>query len=198
MAMVLATILIILPAISWIYLKDGLEWHKKAVKELGHYGKIPVHNLHSPDGTKTNVLAGAVTVIHIFGDKPGLTEENKTIMNNVERLQQRFGRLSDGRIRPAFRLAMISSNEASELKSRYQTMLSVDDPTWVWTHSLGAWPPLITKAYDMYCQDQGVKPVPHYFALADTSGQIRRFYNALDEKELGRLVEQIPFLLPKD
>ncbi len=198
MAMVLATILIILPAVSWFYLRDGLNWHKKAVAELGHYGQIPVHNLHSPNGTKANVLAGAVTVVHIFGNGVELTEDNKTIMNNVERLQQRFGRLSDGRMRPGFRLAMISSNEASEFKSRYQTMLSVDDPTWVWTHALGAWPSPITKGYEMYCQDQGVKPVKHYFALADTSGQLRRFYNALDEAELGRLVEHIPFLLPKD
>jgi len=56
----------------------------------------------------------------------------------------------------------------------------------------------LVNAYDLYCQQNGVKPVSYYYALSDTAGTIRCFYNALDEKEIGRMVEHIALLLPKE
>ncbi len=195
---VLALLFVGLPAISWLYLRNGLNWRREAQQELkGEYGKIlPVTVIH-PDGSKDNLLAQKVCVIHYFGANPDLTPENKHILDTGERLFQQFG-FKSAAAPDYFRLVMISQDGTAEFRTHARTLPSADYATWVWSGGLNSWRAALVNAYTYYCQQNGVKPVSHYYALADTTGTIRRFYNALSEKEVGRMVEHIALLLPRE
>jgi len=188
----LFVILVLLPGISWIYLSGGLNWHKKAIGELQNYGKIRAAYVIYPDGTKEDRLKSKVTVLHIFGEKPDLTDANRSIINTGERLFDQFGTNDN------FRMAMISEGGGTaEFLTHVQTKPSADYATWVWTGGLGSWRTILENGYESYCLAEKAKPDPEYFALTDTTGTIRRFYNALDENQVGRMVEHISLLLPK-
>lgn len=189
-AAALFLILIGLPAISWIYLSNGLKWRKEAVAELADYGKIGKATIIWPDGTWEDQLKGKVVVVHVFGENPDLTDANRQILDTAEKLFDQFGQNHD------FRLAMIASGGTADFRSYFQKMPSVDYATWVWSGGLGSWRPIVENGYESYCLAEGIKPGEKYFALADTSGTIRRFYNALDEKQVDRMVQHIALLLP--
>lgn len=192
---VLFFILVVLPAGSWFYLRGGLNWRRQAQAELQDYGKIRGAFIIYADGTKENQLEGKVTVLHFFGASPDLTEVNKKILDTGERLVQQFG-YKQGNTTDYFRVAMIAEGGTAEFKTHAQTLPSADLVNWVWTGGLGSWNTILANGYDLYCQRNHIQPDKEYFALADTSGVIRRFYDATDEKEIGRMVEHIALLLP--
>ncbi|MCS6927944.1 MAG: hypothetical protein NZM43_00455 [Saprospiraceae bacterium] len=194
---VLVFLLVALPATSWLYLHKGLKWRRDAQEELkGEYGKIlPVTVIYS-DGSKENLLAQKVCVIHYFGANPDLTRENKFILDTGEKLFRQFGYKSASHP-DYFRMVMISQGGSAEFRTYARNLPSANYSNWVWTGGLNSWRATLVNAYTAYCQQNDVKPVRYYYALADTSGTIRRFYNALDEKEVGRMVEHIALLLPR-
>lgn len=193
---ILLIILVGFPAASYMYMRDGFNWRKQAVSELGQYGKIRPAFLILSNGERQNRLEGCVSVIHIFGKDPDLTDANRKIMDDGERLFNQFGVLGDRSIRRDFRLAMISEGGTAEFISYKQKLPSADFATWVWTGGLDSWKVIVDYGYEQFCKKEGIDPVPEYYALTDTSGQIRRYYNALDEKQVGRMVEHIAMLLP--
>ncbi len=188
----LLLILVGLPAVSWIYLRDGLNWRKKAVGELGSYGQVPSAYIHWPDGTQENQLKSKVVVAHLFGDKPDLTEENRKILDIDQKLFDQFGKNLH------FRLAMIAPNATAEFRSYAQRLPSADYANWVWIPGEGYWTSVLNNGFESYYTKNDISSYPYYYALADTAGVIRRFYNAMDDKEVGRMVEQIAILLPQE
>ncbi len=189
-AAALFLIIVVLPGISWLYLRNGLNWRKEAVAELANYGKIAKAPIIWPDGTWEDQLKGKVVVVYLFGENPDLTETNRHILDTAEKLYDQFGQNLD------FRLAMITSGGTAEFRSYHQKMPSAEYVTWVWSGGLGSWRTIMANGYESYCLAEGTKPVPEYFALADTSGTIRRFYNAMDQKQVDRMVQHIAILLP--
>lgn len=191
-ASALFLVLVGFPAVSWLYLQDGLNWRKKAVGELGSYGQIPKATVHWGDGVKENRLKGKVVVVHVFGDKPDLTDDNRKIIDTNQRLFDQFGRNLN------FRMVMVAENATAEFRSYTQKLPSYDFENWVWLPSRGSWPTVLNNGFESYYVRNKISSYPLYYALADTGGVIRRFYNAIDEKEVGRLVEQISILLPPE
>jgi len=192
---VLFVILVVLPAGSWFYLRGGLNWRKAAQAELQDYGKIRSASIIYADGTKENLLQEKICVLHFFGPNPDLTLENRAILQTGERLVQQFG-YKGGNVENYFRLVMIAEGGTAEFKTLAQTLPTANLVNWVWTGGMGSWRTILANGYDAYCQKSGIQPATEYFALSDTSGTLRRFYNALDEKEIGRMVEHIALLLP--
>lgn len=193
---ILFVILVGLPAVSYVYMRDGFNWRKQAISELGEYGKIRPAFLIYPGGERQNRLESSVTVVHIFGKNPDLTDANKKILDDGERLFKQFGQMGDMSIRSDFRLAMIAEGGTSEFVSYKQLRPSADYATWVWTGGIDDWRAVVDYGYEQFCKKEGIQPFPEYYAVTDTSGQIRRYYNALDEKQVGRMVEHIAMLLP--
>lgn len=190
-AAVLTLILVGLPAISWVYLQNGLNWRKSAVGELGTYGQIPKAYMHWADGTKENRLKSKVVVAHVFEPQPDLTPENRKIMDINERLFNQFG------ANLSFCLAMVAEGGTAEFRSYAQKQPNYDYANTVWVPGGGSWTTIMTNGFESYYVRSKIKPYPYYYALTDTGGVIRRFYNAMDEKEVGRMVEQIAILLPQ-
>lgn len=192
---VLFLILVVLPAGSWFYLRGGLKWRMDAQAELKEYGKIRKATVIYADGTKEDMLKGKVCVLHFFGANPDLTLENRAILQTAENLVQQYG-FKPGMAEDYFRIVMIADGGTAEFKTMAQTLPSADLANWVWTGGLGSWNTILANGYDAYCLQNSIRPDAEYFALSDTSGTIRRYYNALDEKEIGRMVEHIALLLP--
>jgi hypothetical protein len=189
-AAALFLILIGLPAVSWFYLRGGLNWRKDALAELSSWGQIRPAYIVWPDGTREDMLDGKVVVVHVFGENPDLTAENRQILDTCEKLFNQFGQTNH------FRLAMVAQGGTAEFRSHFQTMESAEHATWVWTGAVGSWRTIIENGYQYFCRGESIQPDPEYFALADTSGAIRRYYNALDNKQVERMVQHIALLLP--
>jgi hypothetical protein len=192
---IISLILVGLPGGSYLYMRSGLTWRKQAVSELGQYGKIRPAFLILPGGERQNRLESSVAVIHIFGKNPDLTPANRKILDDGERLFSQFGKIGE-QIRPDFRLGMIAEGGTAEFISYKQTLPSADYATWVWTGALDDWRAIVDYGYQQYCKKEGIQPAKEYYAITDTSGQIRRYYDALDEKQVGRMVEHVAMLLP--
>lgn len=185
-------ILVALPGISWLYLRDGLNWRKQAVAELANYGKINKAPIIWPDGTWEDQFKSKVVVLHLFGENPDLTDANKNILDTGQKLFDQFGQ------NHSFRLGMIVSGGTAEFKSHHQTMESADYATWVWTGGVGTWRIVLQNGYESFCLAEKQKPAAEYYALADTSGTIRRYYDALDQSQVDRMVQHIAILLPQE
>jgi hypothetical protein len=189
--------LIVLPAGSYIYLKKGFNWRLKAQSELGDFGRVKEINHFWPDGQKENLIEKKVCVLYFFGEAPALTPENQKIVDTGVELVKQFG-FKPGSETNNFRLVMIASNSPAEFKSYYQTRENADLSNWIWAGGLGSWTTILKNGYDYYCQSQKVTPYQQYFAVSDTSGTIRRFYNAQDPDEVNRMVQHIAILMPKE
>lgn len=189
-------VLIALPAGSYLYMKSGLSWRKKAQDELRIYGKVFPAFVIYPDGAREDELKDKVCVIYFFGEHPDLTPENKRALDVSERLCQQFGYKSNS-MRDDFRLAMITLQGTTEFRSYAQKLPTAELVNWVWNGAMGSWTTILSNGYESFCKDEGIKPAQSYFALADADGTIRRFYDANDEKQIGRMVEHIAMLLPQ-
>lgn len=183
-------VLIILPATSWFYLRNGLNWRKEAVAELGSYGQIRHANILWPDGTKEDRLDGKIVVVHVFGEGPALTPVNRKIIDTGEELFKQFGENEH------FRLAMIADKGAAEFRSYAQTRPSYDYATWVWIGGSSEWQPIMQRGYQAFSEKTGLNDMTEYYALADTAGIIRRYYDATDDEQVKRMVQQVAILLP--
>lgn len=183
-------LLIALPAISWVYLRNGLNWHKEAVAELGSYGQIRHANILWPDGTKEDRLDSKIVVVHVFGQNPELTPINRKIIDTGEELFKQFGKNEH------FRLAMIADRGSAEFRSYAQTRPSSEYVTWVWAGGSEQWQPIMQRGYQAFAEKTNPDPMTEYYALADTAGIIRRYYDADDDEQVKRMVQQIALLLP--
>jgi hypothetical protein len=56
----------------------------------------------------------------------------------------------------------------------------------------------LQNGYESFCLAEKQKPAAAYYALADTSGTIRRYYDALDQSQVDRMVQHIAILLPQE
>jgi hypothetical protein len=171
-------------------MNSGFTLRKEALAKNANYGKVRTVPVIYPDGTKEDQIAGKVCVIHIFGESPDLTPENKKILDTCEKLFNQFG------LNGAFRMVLIAKDGTAEFRSHYQKMASSEFVTWAWTSAIGSWRTIIENGYESFRLAEDVRAVPQYFAVCDVNGQIRRYYNALDDKEIERMAQHIAILLP--
>jgi hypothetical protein len=182
---------ILAPGLSWLYLKMGYNWRKEAITELQHFGQIRSAPIIYANGVREDRAKGKVCVIHIFGANPDLTPANQRVLDINEKLFNQF-KESD-----YFRLVMVAEGGTAAFKSYMQKQESVDFVTSVYTGGVASWEGVMNNSYDLYKTRTGARGVDHWYALTDTMGTIRRFYDAEDDKEVDRMVQQIAILLPK-
>lgn len=188
---ILTLLLFVLPGLSWIYLSGGYNWRKEALSELGVYGKIRSAPVIYPDGTRIDQVAGKICVVHVFGEEPDLTPENLRILDTNEKLFEQF------KESPYFRLVMITEGGTAEFVSAMQTKNSADHACSVYTGGVQSWSTTLNNGYETYIAQSGARPAKTWYALADTAGTIRRYYDAMSDEEMDRMVQQIAILLPK-
>ncbi len=185
------TVLVVFPAVSWIYLKGGLTWRREAISELGQYGKVREAWAVLENSERVNLLEKKVCVIHIFGDKPTLTDANRQIFETYSELANQFGTTDDFRV-----VSLWDGGGAQDFNDFYNQKKLPNEGTWLRSGGLGSWRTIMVNQYENYRLKTKATEVPEYFALSDTSGTIRRFYNALDKSEVERMIQHIAILLP--
>lgn len=193
---VLGILLFGLPAMSYIYLKKGFEWRVDAQSELKDFGKLPELPVIWQDGSNEDMIDGKLCVIYNFGENAELTTTNKSILDTGEELVKQFGFKPES-VRNDFRMVLVRGNESYDFRNYRTARPSADLANWLTTGSVGTFSKIMTEGFNYYCTSEGVTPYPHYFAVADTSGIIRRFYNADDKAEIDRMVQQIAIIIPK-
>lgn len=189
---ILSLLLVVFPAMSWFYLKSGLDWRRSVQAELRNYGKIEKAFMILPGAVKINLLQGKVCVTHLFGENPALSADNKQVIEIGEKLKNQFGQNGN------FRLAMVSEERSPEFLAYIKQMPDADNPVWVWTGGLGGWRTVIENAYESFCLAEKTTPAKSYLALSDTTGMIRCFYDANKKDEIDRMVTHISLLLPAE
>jgi hypothetical protein len=179
----LLMMLIVMPALSWYYLKKGENYQVKMRAELKDYGKLPSFTL--PKLLDTNSINLATDLI------------NKVVIAKVvdanelepgDDLRFALGSLHtqfDERNDIIFLLHTTIKDTARVGAFLRQNKMS--DPSQVVV--TGSDPKLV-QAYHF--------PKPGMMAIVDTLGVIRRYYNYRDGNEVRRLTEHVTVLMHRD
>lgn len=181
--LVLFAMLIVMPALSWYYLKKGEQYQVKMRAELKDYGKLPSFTL--PKLLDTNSINLATDLI------------NKVVIAKVvdanelesgDDLRFALGSLHtqfDERNDIVFLLHTAIKDSARVGAFLRQNKMS--DPTQV----------VVTGSDSKLIQAYRF-PKPGMMAIVDTAGVIRRYYNYRDGNEVRRLTEHVTVLMHRD
>lgn len=83
--LIVILLLVVFPAISWIYLKKGFNYQKSNFEKLKLYGALPVDSLASRDGCFTTLAPGEVTLLVV-----GNPENQSQILELAAKLSEQF------------------------------------------------------------------------------------------------------------
>jgi hypothetical protein len=179
-------LLVVTPGISWVYLSNGLDYHRKALAELKQLGPMPKYNVPTlqGDSLKSETLKDKLVIagtIDIDSSKNGAH-----VLENLKELYAQF----DDRTDVLFLLyvpigadtaAVRKFGESQSLKEKGQIFYL----------------PYFAQDITAYHLPQGkAAPIGPYFALADTKGIVRKVYDLREGSNYARLVEQLALLLP--
>jgi hypothetical protein len=196
--MILATLLlIVLPAMSYMYLSKGWAYRKQVQAELRNYGKINPAMATLPDGSVVDQLDGCVTVIHAFLPNTDLTPDNQRVIDLYKGLYEQFGYKTAESNPRAFRLALAASNSTPAFQSHVRAIPNGRRENWVWLNDYANWSAMLQQGLEQYCREEKMAPFPNWVAVSDTSGTIRRFYNIDQPETIQRMIHQINLLMPQ-
>lgn len=187
----LLLILAVLPAISYLYLKQGADYRRAALNKLDDYGQAPaLASFPAIFGKLPDPLAGQMLVV---GWIDGQHAETRTrYAETLRQLHEQFDEagnlhfitLAQSTLDPGELNALI---EQYNLTDRQQlSFLQLDERDFYRSVEQFNLPQSDFEA-------PGTKPI---VALVDTAMTIRAFYDLSREGEAGRLVEHIAMILP--
>jgi len=179
----LLMMLIVMPALSWYYLKKGENYQVKMRAELKDYGKLPSFTLPKLLDTNSINLATDLinkVVIAKVVDANEL-EPGDDLRFALGSLHTQFDERNDiifllhTTIKDTARVgAFIRQNKMSDPS---QVVVTGSDPK-------------LVQSYHF--------PKPGMMAIVDTLGVIRRYYNYRDGNEVRRLTEHVTVLMHRD
>lgn len=174
-------LLVVLPAMSWVYLSQGLSYQKAKRAELKEFGKIPPfpYLLLNGDSIGESELGGKLLMIFNVSNKDAGSTE--IILKELEKIHRQF----DDRKDVIFLLQADRRDSLflEELLSR----LNLSDPGQVYS---------IVQTAGEYKQFGSGDYAAAQVAIADSSGIVRQYYDFLDGNRVRRSVEHIAMLMP--
>jgi hypothetical protein len=196
--LLLATLLLIVfPALSYMYLSKGWEFRKQVQGELRNYGKVATATTTLPDGSVVDQLDACVTVLHAFPTQADITPENQRVLDLCKGLYEQFGYKTAENNPRAFRLALVAANPTPAFQAFVDKIPNGRRENWVWLQNDSAWAPLMRRGLEQYYQEEKIAPFENWVAVADTSGTIRRYYNIDQPESIQRMIHHINLLMPK-
>ena len=206
----LMVLLFIMPLISWYYLSTGLSYQKKARAELKDYGKLPAFNFETQYGTTLSLdnIKGKIAIVHFFSMKDAKMDQT---MEKIAKIYDQFKERKDvvflnfcldRDIDPKFSLRQYGIDKKLNDKEQFfflkgdyqaiQNMCTKDFKS-----------PILPKSKpdDPYQFEEKVIPANQsypFFVLVDTNHSIRNYYSTGEVKHLGRLVEHLAMILPRE
>ncbi len=176
----LTLMLAVLPAMSWYYLKNGLDYQLEIRNELKDLGEMPVpaaNQINRLDSLQNQVFDKKMVVV-------GIGAKNDLPLEETKFIYEQFSERKD------IVFLTISNDDSACLDFRNSNSL---DPL-QWT-VIGA-----EKPYsDIYEEYSFPSQNPEQFlALVDTNLVVRSHYQVTEEARRNRLIETLAVLMPKD
>jgi hypothetical protein len=178
-------ILFLLPAGSWFYLQSGLNYRTKALTELGDFGKIKDFGLRNQNGLSVipATLRGRISVVNFLSDDRAAS---KAACERIGKLHQSFDEIGG--------VVFLSFIPADTSTNLLQLAASLGITGHKQHFLIGAtapeWQRLANDVFRMENPGSGV-------VLVDSSLTIRNYYDLHSNQEMGRLVEHIALIVPK-
>ncbi|MEO7174938.1 MAG: hypothetical protein ABIV51_03795 [Saprospiraceae bacterium] len=183
--LLLVLILVILPGISWFYLKYGLEYQIKVRSELHNYGKIEVFSF---DGFNQDSLTGRLTLINFAKPEFHSTAAEGLAMS---KLHHQFDQSPEIRF-----VSVVPLDSDVELKNWSDKNKAKDPSQW---KVLGAQAQQISEWQSrLASQAKVAADNSSLLFVADPKGVLREVYNMLNEEEIKKLIQHIAMLAPRD
>lgn len=177
-------VLFVLPLGSIYFLNEGRDYRRESISELEDMGKLndfqvaDQHNVNiSPD-----VLRSRVAVVNFLPQDEKMAREQS---ERIGLIQQSFDDTED-----VLFLSFIPEDTSKSLLERAKKLGINDQKQW---HLIAA------KENDWDKYSKGIFKLPGEYgvALVDTSGTIRHHYDINSNPDMGRLVEHISIVIPK-
>ena len=171
---------IVMPALSWYYLRGGRAMRREALAELKDFGKIPAFELTDINGQPfSEKLLAQKTVIFNF-------PKNAQAPLKTELLAQ-FDNRDD------IKFVSFYADSLSKVKQFFLSNFPKGNSHWT---------PIVEPADRFFANKMAQTaaasniPMENLYALADTNSVIRRFYDGTNRSDMVRLVQQIALIMP--
>ena len=178
-------VLFVLPLGSIYFLDSGLQYHKTSVAELEELGKIGAFKVKNQNNLEITpeMLRGRVAVVNFFSENDSTARSQA---HRIAKVHQVYSDVDD--------VLFLSFIHIDSIKNLFglATSLGINDHKQWYLLGIDSkdWGNLSSNIYKLQNINSGV-------ALVDTSMTIRRIYDINNDPEMGRLVEQIAIVLPK-
>jgi len=187
---ILLLLLVGLPIGSWFYLQSGLEYRQELLGQLKGHGAISGMSLqtHTGEPFTNQVIDSRIVVASVLDFS---NESLKTAFgNSLMKLHDQF----DERNEVAFLMHIADSTTTDETVQAFAEAYALTDARQCYFLRGAEGEYTAKELYNM--PEEAVESLA-YYALADTSNTVRRFYDVREEEEVKRLVEHIAIILPQ-
>lgn len=175
-------LLVVLPAMSWVYLSKGLSYQKAKRAELREYGKMPPFPYILLNGDSIGALELKGRLLMVFDAVDGVDASTEVVFQELEKIHRQFDERKD--VIFLLQAAQKDSMLLEQLLKRYK----LADPGQVYTVAGRPGAGFVKGTKDG--RNAGL------VAIADSSGVIRQYYDFLDGNRVRRSVEHIAMLMP--
>ena len=178
-------VLFILPLGSVYFLNSGLKYRKASLSEMGDHGKMGAFEFKNQTGLTITpqLLRGSVCVAHFLSENDSTARYQ---INRLKKVHQSFDDVSD-----VVFLSFTKKDPNVNLLAKAKALGITDHQQWFLPgYTETDKKHLAQTLFKLEDPENGI-------ALADTSLTIRRYYDITKNEEMGRLVEQIAIVLPK-
>ena len=183
-------LIVVFPGVGYIYLQRGLEYHRESYRQLEALGTLPAFEALTRADTTLNSaeLNGNTVVLAMLGNDP---VRSAGAVDKLNRLQDQFDHLDD-----VLFLALVEDDGFADLNRRFAGYGFNDTDQWPLLE-------LSVPEYNAVAVDLagrlGVDALTQdRFVLIDRAGEIRKVYDATDDQEMGRLIEHISYVIPRN
>lgn len=182
---VVFAVLFVMPFVSVYYLYTGRQHSRQAVAELEQLGSISGFKSKNQENLDIapEDLHGKVTVVNFL---PSEIQKAKPLAERIAKIHQNFDDTED-----ILFLSFIVNDSAQTLLQTASNLGIQDHKQW---YLLGVtpeeWNHISKDIYHLTIPDQQV-------AMADTSLNIRKLYDINSNAQMGRMVEHISKVIPK-
>ncbi len=184
----LVSLFIVLPGVSYFYLQTGLDYRKDRMAELDTLGQMPnmMFVNHLGDTLRTDELKGKMSVLGFFANECG---------DSCQLLKERFKLIQDQFYDyDNLRLLSYGMDSIEVLQNTLNALeANEDEKTWFWLTSSEENYNQFASNFDINYQDGFASQ----FALVDTSLNVRRYYDAQNENDINRLIIHLSMFAPR-
>lgn len=185
-------ILIVSPALSWYYLRSGVDYRKNSLSELKDLGAMDFYDwkLVPAKAIQADSIKGKLTIVNVFDPQTPQGAQHSAVMRKL------FDQFKDRRDVLLVSFLMNTDSSATVAYAKQQNPKSYRNYRFATTTG-NNYTELLKGLKLSQKGDFSASECP-YFTYIDMKGDVKSFYDVRDNQQLGRLVEHIAMKLTID